>query len=159
MANFVFVEYNPQNGMYVGHSYCNQEPELTNDNSIRKLTIEETRFIGSEYREYRYNEPELIKLLELHFVVVPNSTYQIGLNSKICLWLTRSNDTTDSEYEQLKDNEYKITINGQEAMLKFDEMLFLNPTQAGIYIFELIDERVFAERKSYTVTVLDPPPE
>lgn len=158
MANFVFVEYNPQNGKYMGHSYCNQEPELTNNNSsIRKLTVEETRFIGSEYREYRYNEPELIKLPQLHFVVVPNSAYQIGRDNKICLWLTRSIDTPDSEYDQLKNNEYKITINEQEMLLKFDEMVFIDPKQAGIYIIELIDQRVFAERTSYTITVLDPP--
>lgn len=159
MANFVFVEYNPQNGRYMGHSYCNQDPELTNNNSIRKLTVEEARHIGTEYEEYRYNEAELIKLPELHFVVSPNSTYQIGRHNKICLWLTRSMDTPDSEYEQIKDNEYKITVNGQEVMLKFGEMVFIDPKQAGIYTFELVDERVFAKKTFYTVTVLDPPPE
>lgn len=157
MANFVFVEYTTQNGKYIGHYYSNQEPEVINSNSIRKLTIEEVRFIGSEYEKYRYNQPELIKYPELHFVVSPNPTYQIGRHNKICLWLTRSSDTSDSEYEQLKDNDYKITINGQEIMLKFNEMLFINPMQAGIYIFELIDQRVFAKTSFYTVTVLDPP--
>ena len=157
MANFVFVEYNPQNGRYMGHSYSNQEPMITTNNLIRKLAVEEARFIGTEYEEFRYDQPQLIKLPELHFVVSPNTTYQIDRHNKICLWLTRSMDTPDSEYEQIKDNEYKITINGQEVMLKFDEMLFINPTQAGIYTFELVDERVFAKRTYYTVTVLDPP--
>ncbi len=157
MANFVFVEYNPENGRYVGHSYSNQEPTITTNNLIRKLSLEETRLVGTEHEEFLYDQSQLIKLPELHFTVSPNPTYQINQHNKICIHLKRAIDTPDSEYEQLKNNEYKITINGQEVMLKFDEMLFINPTQAGIYIFELIDQRVFAKKTFYTVTVLDPP--
>lgn len=158
MANFVFVDYDSQTGRYLGHTYA-PDRNPASDISFRKLTIEEARIIGSEYREYRYNEPQLVKLPELHFVVSPNSTYQIGQHDKICISLRRSIDTPDSEYEQLKNNQYKIRINDQEIMLKFEDMLFINPTQSGMYIFELIDQRVYAEKTTYVVSVLEPTPQ
>lgn len=161
MANFMFVKYNPENGKYLGHTYASNisENDIELGTSVRKLDSEEMNLVGLEYQEFIYNQSQLIKLPELAFVVSPNPVYAIGLHNKISITLKRSVDTTNSEYEQLKGNDYKILINGQEIMLKFEETLFLNPTQSGIYLFELADDRVFAKTSSYTVSILEPTPQ
>lgn len=158
MPNFVFVEYDNETGKYLGHSYS-PEQIITSENPIRKLTIEETRMAGTELAEFKYNETELVKLPEACFIVSPETYYQIGLHNKICIMLKKDSDTPDNEYQQLLNNEYKVSINGQEFDLKFEEMFFINPTQTGIYTFEMIDPRIYVKKPSYVVTVLEATPQ
>jgi hypothetical protein len=151
----LYISYN-EKGNYVGHVY-GSHPKIGSNLPYRKLTREETTSVGINYYKFKYDEIDLRQLLEVHFSVVPSSVYQLSVHNKISISLKRAFDTTDIEYSNLVGNNYKIKINEETVNIPFEDTLFLDPQESGVYVIELDDDRLYSSVSSYVVTVIDPP--
>ncbi len=153
----LYISYN-EKGKYMGHVY-GAHPKIGSNLPYRKLTREESSIVGINYFKFKYDEEELKQLLEVHFSVVPGSVYQLTVHNKISISLKRAFDTTDDEYSKLVGNSYKIRINEQIVDILFEDTLFLDPQESGVYVIELADDRLYSSISSYVVTIIDAPVE
>ena len=134
-------------------------PKIGSQFPYRKLSREEVTAVGINYYKFKYDEEELKQLLEVHFSVVPGSVYQLSVHNKISISLKKAFDTTDEEYSKLVGNTFKIKINEELVDILFEDTLFLDPQESGVYVIELADDRLYSSISSYVVTIIDPPVE
>ena len=141
-------------GKYVGSHYDIGPPGGFESyaSGYRKLTYPEINSINAFYNRYVYNEPELRKLREIH-LGVNTSIFEIDGESRISVTLKYAED--DTETSDLTGTQIEITINGQKINAVFGEMILLNPEHTGTYTITLTDNRFFAQKSKYIVSVID----